>query len=87
MLHMVTQRRFQTMTKTSETILAEALKLPPAERAELADHILASFEPADGKTIDALWAEEAESRIDAYEKGKIASFPASQVFSEIPKKG
>jgi hypothetical protein len=35
------------MTKTTETILAEALKLPPAERAELADPIFASFEPVD----------------------------------------
>jgi hypothetical protein len=37
------------------------------------------------KTIDALWAQEAEDRIDAFERGEMAAIPAEQVFAEIEK--
>jgi putative addiction module component (TIGR02574 family) len=66
-----------------ETLLEEALKLPPVERAELIERLLASFEFSSRKTIDALWAEEAEERIDAFERGEIEAIPAEQVFAEI----
>ena len=52
------------MPKHGKQILAEALKLPPAERAELVENLLASFEFQSGKKIDALWAEKVEDRID-----------------------
>jgi len=35
--------------------------------------------------IDAAWAKEAEDRIDAYERGKIESVPAEEVFNEIDR--
>ena len=37
------------------------------------------------KTIDELWAQEAESRIDAYERGEITAIPAKKVFEKIEK--
>ena len=51
-------------------ILKAALALAPAQRVELIDKLLSSLDKPD-KEIDELWAEEAESRIKAYEKGKI----------------
>lgn len=66
-----------------ETLLEEALKLPPVERAELIESLLSSFEFRSRKNVDALWAKEADDRIEAYEQGKIAAFPAETVFSEI----
>lgn len=44
--------------------------LPPAEKAELFDQLLLSLEKPDAE-IDRLWANEAESRIDAYERGQV----------------
>lgn len=73
------------MSKHREQILAEALKLPPVERAELVENLLSSFEFRSRKTIDALWAQEAENRIDAFERGEIAVIPAKKVFAEIEK--
>jgi putative addiction module component (TIGR02574 family) len=73
------------MSKQREQILAEALKLPPVERAELVENLLSSFEFRSRKTIDALWAQEAENRIDAFERGEIAAIPAKEVFEEIEK--
>jgi putative addiction module component (TIGR02574 family) len=73
------------MPKHGEQILAEALKLPPVERAELVENLLSSFEFRSRKAIDALWAQEVEDRIDAFERGELAAIPAEEVFSEIEK--
>ncbi len=68
-----------------DTLLEEALKLPPVERAELIERLLSSFEFRSRKIVDALWAKEADDRVEAYEQGKIAAFPAETVFAEIEK--
>jgi putative addiction module component (TIGR02574 family) len=73
------------MPKHGRQILVEALKLPPVERAELVENILTSFEFGARKTMDALWAKEAEDRIDAFERGEMAAIPARDVFAEIEK--
>ena len=38
---------------------------------------------SEREEIDALWAEEAEERIRAYERGEITSVPGGQVFQNI----
>ena len=63
------------MTPQSEQVLRDALELAPTDRAELVEQILASFEFPARKDIDAAWAQEAEDRIDAYERGQIGSSP------------
>lgn len=68
-----------------DNLLEEALKLPPVERAELIESLLSSFEFRSRKIIDALWAKEAEDRIDAFERGEVTATPAEQVFAEIEK--
>ncbi len=73
------------MPKHGKQILAEALKLPPVERAELVENLLTSFEFQSRKTIDALWDQEAEDRIEAFERGEMATIPAKDVFAEIEK--
>ena len=71
------------MTPQSQQVLREALNLLPIDRAELVEQILASFEFPARKDIDAAWGREAESRIDAYERGEIGSSPAGEVFREV----
>ena len=55
------------------------------ERAELVEQILASFEFPERKQIDELWAQEAEDRLEAYERGEIESTPAKKVFDDIDR--
>jgi len=59
-------------------ILKEALTLKPAEKAELIDKLLSSLDKPDAE-IDKLWAEEAENRIDAYERGEIKAVALEKV--------
>jgi putative addiction module component (TIGR02574 family) len=73
------------MQKHAESILAEALELPPVERAELVENLLSSFEFQSRKTIDELWAKEAEDRIDAFERNEMTAIPEKDVFAEIEK--
>lgn len=74
------------MTNTKEKLLSEVLKLSPIDKAQIIEDILSSFEFKDRKYIDKLWAEEAEDRIDAYEKGKIKTTSFKEVFKNISKK-
>jgi putative addiction module component (TIGR02574 family) len=53
-----------------DNILKEALTLKPSEKAQLIEKLIASLDKSD-KEIDALWAKEAEDRINAYDLGKI----------------
>jgi putative addiction module component (TIGR02574 family) len=64
------------MTDQSRKVLADALGLPPIERAALVEELLSSFDFPARREIDALWAREAEDRIDAYERGELRGAPA-----------
>ena len=68
------------MSKRGAQVLEEALSLPPAERAELADRLLSSLDASPMNRIDALWAAEAEDRIEAFERGAIKAVTASDAF-------
>ena len=65
------------MSTKGVQLLEEALSLPPEERAQLAERRLTSLEAAWDERIDELWAEEAEDRLDVYERGEIQTMPAS----------
>jgi putative addiction module component (TIGR02574 family) len=67
------------MSISKKQLLAEALALPPADRQELADEILQSF---DDPEIDAAWAAEAERRIADLTSGKTQAIPGDQVLEE-----
>ena len=74
------------MSDRGNKILHEALSLPPAERAELVDLVLASLDDADRREIDQAWAVEAESRIDAYERGEITAIDGEEVLARLRRR-
>ncbi|WP_428357160.1 addiction module protein [Methyloprofundus sp.] len=51
------------------------------ERANVAEKLLFSLDSPNSK-IDALWAKEANSRVEAYKKGEIEAIPAEEVFAK-----
>ncbi|NLV30520.1 MAG: addiction module protein [Acidobacteria bacterium] len=71
------------MSDKSSRILAEALDLPPMERALLVEEILASFDFPDRRDVDAAWAAETEDRIDAYERGDLSASSVQEVFDRL----
>ncbi len=71
------------MTEQSRKVLAEALELSPIERATLVEELLASFDFPERHEIDALWAKEAEDRVNAYDRGELGATAAQAVFDRI----
>ena len=71
------------MTTQVQHVLEKAIGLPPGERAELVEGILSSFDFPSREDIDALWAREAEERIDAYDRGEVAAIPTAKVFEKL----
>ncbi len=63
------------MKAAKQSVLRQALRLNPVERAELIEALYRSFNAPTDKRTDAAWAEEAESRIDAHDAGRIRAFP------------
>ena len=72
------------MSVRNNEILEQILALPPSDRAELADSILASLEPSDPDLLK-LWAAEAEDRVAAFKRGELEAVSAEVVFGEIDR--
>lgn len=66
----------------TQELLAEALKLDPAERFELVDQVLHSLDKPDPE-IDRAWLQEAERRLRAHRSGKSKGIPAEEIFGEF----
>lgn len=72
------------MLKT-DGLLNEAMSLPVELRAQLADELLKSLNPAQAE-IDKLWAAEAEKRVAEIEAGQAELIPGEEVFAKLHKR-
>ena len=73
------------MPKTATDVLADALRLEPDARAEVAAELLASLDgPADADA-QAAWDAEIERRIEAIEAGAIRLEPWTEVKRRIER--
>jgi putative addiction module component (TIGR02574 family) len=63
-----------------QEIEAQALRLPPSQRARLAQHLIASLDEAD--EAEQAWADEAARRSDALASGEATAVPAADVLAE-----
>ena len=73
------------MANSANLILDQALELSAIDRAHVAEKLLFSLDTPNPE-IDELWAKESDSRIEAYQKGKIKTVSEEQVFSKYRKK-
>ena len=71
------------MTQATHAVLRQALALGPVDRAELIEALFRSFDSDVAGRIDALWAAEGESRIDAFDAGELTATEADAVFARI----
>ena len=67
------------MSSELETLEAQALKLSPEERAQLADRLIASL--FEDKEIEDAWAAEVERRIEEVEAGRAKLIPADEAIA------
>ncbi len=74
-----------TMNTTAKQLLDIAMHLPVLDRAAVAEKLLSSLDIPD-PAIDKRWAEEAEARIDAHERGEMETVSAEDVFGKYGKR-
>lgn len=63
----------------------EIKRLDVKERAMLAKWIVESLDELSTAEIEALWAEEAEARLDELEQGLVAEIPAEEALRRARK--
>ena len=69
------------MLSSAETVEAAALQLPRAERARLAERLIASLD--EDAAIEQAWAEEIRRRVEELRTGRVQPIPGEQVFAEL----
>ena len=75
--------KMMSMTKSTEVVLAEALRLDPDSRAELAVELLASLDGPSDPDAEAAWAVEIERRVAAILAGTAKLEPWADVKRRI----
>jgi len=73
------------MTKATEAVLAEALRLDQAERAALASELLASLDGPEDPDAQAAWEAEIKRRVEAIDAGSMKLEPWDRVRRRIEK--
>lgn len=68
------------MPMTSDQLEAEALGLPPEERARLAERLLASL-GEERAAVEQAWEKEIRRRLTDFDAGRTQAVPASEVFA------
>ena len=66
--------------ETTKDLLEKAKDLPLAERAALVDALLETIDASDPER-DRKWADEAQSRLEAYRSGELPAIDADEVLN------
>jgi hypothetical protein len=69
------------MSALLKSIEEQARALGAEDRARLAESMLESLHTSIAE-IEALWVEEIEERVSAFDRGEIPSYSAEEVFAE-----
>ena len=64
-----------------EDLAAQALGLPPEDRAKLVERLLESFEPRSA--AQAAWLQLAKSRRDEVRAGSVAMVPGNEALARV----
>ena len=71
------------MARAVRELYAEASKLDPSERAELAGLLVESIEEPVDESIEDAWAVEIERRMVDYRAGRVKTIPWSEVRARL----
>ena len=73
------------MTASAQLVLEEAMRLPSIDRASIIEKLIASFDVSGRKAIDEAWADESESRLDAFQAGKLTARSFDGIMKDLNK--
>ena len=70
------------MADPANKLEAKALKLPPKERARLAERLISSLDQELDTDSESLWIQESERRLEELESGTVEAVPADRVIEK-----
>lgn len=71
------------MPLTLNQVADEAMQLPPASRALLAERMVESLDVGERDEIQRVWAAEAIRRRDDLRSGRVQPVPGEEVLAEV----
>jgi putative addiction module component (TIGR02574 family) len=71
--------------RDAEALAVHLLSWPTADRARLAELLIASLEEQESD-VDEAWDDEIAQRIAAFKAGTVRAIPAADVFAEIDRR-
>ncbi len=71
------------MNERVKKLSEEIRKLTPEEQADLMDELLVLTSREPDPEIEKAWAEEAEQRVDAFERGETQAIAAEEVMARL----
>jgi putative addiction module component (TIGR02574 family) len=71
------------MKSTLDEIFHQAESLSATDRAALASRLLEGLEGPPDAGAEQAWVEEADRRLEAYERGEVKAIPAAEVKRKI----
>jgi len=63
------------MTQQGKNLLADALRLPENERADIAALLMDSLEPEEDANAESAWGVEIQKRIEDLQSGRVKALP------------
>ncbi len=73
------------MPRTLDQLAQEAMQLPAASRALLAERMVESLDASERDEVERAWATEAVRRRDEVRSGRVQAIPGEQVLAEVRK--
>jgi putative addiction module component (TIGR02574 family) len=77
---------YPAMSKTTDDILNNAMRLSTTERAELAAALLASLDGETEDAVEAAWAAEIQRRVERVRSGEAKGRPWSEVRERLEQR-
>jgi putative addiction module component (TIGR02574 family) len=71
------------MHRNARAVLNAALRLPEADRAEIAGALVASLEPAEDGCLEPGWRDEIAARVAKTNAGEVETIPWAEVRARL----
>ncbi len=71
------------MNTPFDEILADGMRLPLRDRVRLAQRLVSSLDDEGETDVEALWAAEAERRLEELRTGRVKGIDAAEAFRKV----
>ncbi|MCI0695782.1 addiction module protein [candidate division KSB1 bacterium] len=75
------------MSTVIESIVAQALRMPPKDRAIIAERSISSLDTEVDWDVEVAWQQEVQRRIEKIDKGEVVCLPWEQVLQRLRENG